>query len=936
MPTVDEVIVVLEARMAKYERDLARADRQFRDVTNRIDRDSKRMEASIRASSEQAGNAIKGLAATFAAAFSASEVARLADGYTRFTNRLKVAGLEGQSLASVQEQLFGIAQQNGVQLEALGTLYGRAAGVSRELGASQAQLVQFTTGVAAALRIQGTSTEEASGALLQLGQLLGSNRVLAEEFNSVNEGARPILQAVADNIDAAGGSVSRLKALVTDGKISNKQFFDAFLAGSAALVAQSENAALTIGNSFQILDNALGRYIGQTDASLSASERISQAIIFLADNIETLATALTVLASFLLGRFVASMVAAAAGTGVVSAAIFAMQARALGAATTMEALAFASTAAGRSMLAAFGGPVGLAVTALTLGVLYLSSSGNEQADAAARQEENQRKLADVQSRATAIAQALASATGQVRREALANAEALRQETIQMLAQARAALFLAQAKAAASLAMGIGVRASAENSWQYGAGSEMGPNVGAAVSTGRADDAAARQVAAAAAEVEAATARLAAVGNTLNPPSVNAGAAPGPNSRPRGNTGQSAADAAKERARRERQWLDTLDRARIEELQAQSELETSIELRAVSQRKIAGYENDIAMRGIDAQEDISEARKEELRVIARNINATRGLAINAQAREALERQRLEAVQASFGNETDLARAQMAFAETRDERLGIELRLLDLQHGALMAEQVAIRDNADLSDETRDLARRRIAVLEQLYGLEQRQLARQAEAPGARYLRELGQERRNLGDRFQDIAVDGLDSLNDGLVEAIMNTKSLGDVFKNVADQIISDLLRIAIRRAIIEPLANALFGGGSGNSFGIGAANSAWGAVQSFLPFKGGRAGGGPVSPGGLYRVGENGPELISFGRNGMVIPNAVTGVSTGRESAGGGVTTVRLELSGDINAQIDQQATNVAVQVVRAATPGIMRASSAETMRRAGRRSIAG
>src|SRR3546814_7359773 len=38
---------------------------------------------------------------------------------------------------------------------------------------------------------------------------------------------------------------------------------------------------------------------------------------------------------------------------------------------------------------------------------------------------------------------------------------------------------------------------------------------------------------------------------------------------------------------------------------------------------------------------------------------------------------------------------------------------------------------------------------------------------------------------------------------MGAESLGAAFKNVANQIIADLLRIAIRQAIIKPLAGAL-------------------------------------------------------------------------------------------------------------------------------------
>ncbi|MGR6730310.1 tape measure protein, partial [Aeromonas veronii] len=81
---------------------------------------------------------------------------------------------------------------------------------------TQGQLINFTDKVALALRVAGTDSQTASGALLQLSQALGSGTVRAEEFNSVQEGALPILQAVAAGFKEAGGSVSKLRQLVLE------------------------------------------------------------------------------------------------------------------------------------------------------------------------------------------------------------------------------------------------------------------------------------------------------------------------------------------------------------------------------------------------------------------------------------------------------------------------------------------------------------------------------------------------------------------------------------------------------------------------------------------------------------------------------------------------------------------------------------------------
>src|SRR5690606_7649863 len=137
------------------------------------------------------------------------------------------------------------ALKNAAPLETLVTLYGRVALVQRELGVTQAEMLNFTDKIALSLRVAGTDAQSASGALLQLSQALGSGVVRAEEFNSILEGALPIAQAAAAGLKEAGGSVAKLRQLVVDGKVSSEAFFRAFEAGSAILEDKVAGATLT-------------------------------------------------------------------------------------------------------------------------------------------------------------------------------------------------------------------------------------------------------------------------------------------------------------------------------------------------------------------------------------------------------------------------------------------------------------------------------------------------------------------------------------------------------------------------------------------------------------------------------------------------------------------------------------------------------------------
>ncbi len=220
----------------------------------------------------------RSLLAIGAGTLGARTILQAADAFTALTNSIKVTGAEGTSLAFVQERLFAAANKNGVEIGALGQLYSRTALAGKELGISQERLLEFVDGVTAALRVQGGSTEQASGALLQLSQALGSGTVRAEEFNSILEGALPIAQAAARGMDGMGGSVAKLRAAVTEGRVSSQAFFEATMRGFGETRKLAEGASLTIEQAMTSLSNAFTNYIGQADKASGASAALAKVI----------------------------------------------------------------------------------------------------------------------------------------------------------------------------------------------------------------------------------------------------------------------------------------------------------------------------------------------------------------------------------------------------------------------------------------------------------------------------------------------------------------------------------------------------------------------------------------------------------------------------------------------------------------------------------
>ena len=118
--------------------------------------------------------------------------------------------------------------------------------------------------------------------------------------------------------------------------------------------------------------------------------------------------------------------------------------------------------------------------------------------------------------------------------------------------------------------------------------------------------------------------------------------------------------------------------------------------------------------------------------------------------------------------------------------------------------------------------------------------------------------------------------------------------------IADIIRIQVRQQITGPMASNLGGAMSwlGNILGPSTQAAAPVAELAFA------AGGGPVSAGSPYVVGEQGPEMFVPSTSGNIIPN----------SSGGAVTVTNVFT---ISGQTD---TRSQAQIAAAAGLGVQRA----------------
>lgn len=230
-------------------------------------------------------------AGAFAAALAIREIIQLTNTYQTLQNKLRVVTDSQEQLNRTSERLFEIAQQTRAPLEAVTGLFSSASIAAGELGASEEELFRLTEITGKALAVQGSSAAESAGALRQLSQSFASGVVRAEEFNSILEGAFPLAQAAARGFDEAGGSVGKLRNLVTQGKVSSEEFFEAILKGGEGLDEQFGQTEVTISQATTTIQNSLITFVGKMGEAGDVGGILARALVSVSDAIDDLGDA---------------------------------------------------------------------------------------------------------------------------------------------------------------------------------------------------------------------------------------------------------------------------------------------------------------------------------------------------------------------------------------------------------------------------------------------------------------------------------------------------------------------------------------------------------------------------------------------------------------------------------------------------------------------
>lgn len=396
-------------------------------------------------------------------------------------------------------------------------------------------------------------------------------------------------------------------------------------------------------------------------------------------------------------------------------------------------------------------------------------------------------------------------------------------------------------------------------------------------------------------------------------------------KPKKNTGPTQAEIT-------RRFEDNLDSFRSRMAAAEAQVATSVEERAELELKQVDLAERATIRAIKADKDFSAADKERLTAAAEMAAETERQVIEFRKTQQLERDAQAIAEERNRAAIEALQTELRLAETEADRKRIALQIFDAEEAALRAKLQATKDSETVAEAERERARIALQALEAGSAARRDAVARGNETEVERYLRYLDRTPGQINDAIDGIKIEGLEALNDGLVEAIMGTKSLGEVFHKVSRRIIADLLEIAVQRAVIAPLANMLFpaaaAAGPGNLL-AGTPYGGNGGRGLFGLFAGLFAEGGLIPAGSWGIVGERGPEpVIGTSAGAMVLPNS--------SLQGGGAPVVRVHVvRGEMfEPVVETISGRVSVETVEATSPRLIGAAVQETARQLTRQRI--
>lgn len=285
---VQGMLVRIEATTAQLRREMALADRSVATATRGIDQQLSKVDVAFDRLGVGAGRlsmAARAAAPALAALVTIEGLRRarqLSEEFTLLEARVRRLGGGTAEAAVTYARLSEIADRTGTNLGDTVKLWESLTGTLRELGATDPQVLRLTETLQKIGTIGGSSAQDVSNALRQLGQGLAGGVLRAEEFNSVIEGMPELAREIARGLGVPFGELRRL---MLEGKLTAEVILGAIQSRAGDVDREFAKLPRTVAQASNALETNFGRAIANLDKAIGGSKNLAWLIDTLAKGI---------------------------------------------------------------------------------------------------------------------------------------------------------------------------------------------------------------------------------------------------------------------------------------------------------------------------------------------------------------------------------------------------------------------------------------------------------------------------------------------------------------------------------------------------------------------------------------------------------------------------------------------------------------------------
>ena len=236
-------------------------------------------------------------------------VFRYADAWSDMQSRVGAAIKDMEAAPALMQRMVDIANASYSPLDQTVEVYSRNVAVLRDLGKGATEAADFTEALNHALVLTATRGERAASVQNALSKAMAVGKLQADGLETVLANGGEVAQVLADHL---GTTQSGLRAMASQGKITGDVIATALITRLDDLRERAGEMPATIGDAFTRLTTNLTAFIGQMDQATGASQRVSAAIMLVADNIDVIARGAAVAGVALLTAFAPALLASMA------------------------------------------------------------------------------------------------------------------------------------------------------------------------------------------------------------------------------------------------------------------------------------------------------------------------------------------------------------------------------------------------------------------------------------------------------------------------------------------------------------------------------------------------------------------------------------------------------------------------------------------------